>query len=280
MPRYDDDDDRPRRRQRRDDDDEDEDDDRPRARRRRGDDDDDYDERPRRRRSKPRPQVSILGVFSLVKGIGALLLSFIPCIGVFALFPGVLGLILGGIGLVVAKKSNGRQGTGLPIAGMSVSGAAILIGLVWLGVNHYMGKQAKKWEAEEAALEAKWAAERQAEMTKAAKEVKAAPADTVVRINAVDLARAYARNPGVTDAQYEGKVVQVTGKVVKVYLEDEDDTYFIELYGTEDELTVDCHFAKGGAIKIELGDLRPGTLVTIRGKYTDGAELEGCTLVK
>ena len=82
------------------------DDDRPRPR-----DDDDYDDRPRSRR--PEKQVSVLGIIALIMGVGALIVSIIPCIGAFAAIPGLLAVVLGSIGLVVAKKSNGRQGTGL-----------------------------------------------------------------------------------------------------------------------------------------------------------------------
>ena len=57
--------------------------------------------------------MSSLGIFALIKGIGALIMSIIPCIGAFATIPGLLAVTLGSIGLVVAKKSNGRQGTGL-----------------------------------------------------------------------------------------------------------------------------------------------------------------------
>lgn len=126
MPRNDDEfDDRPRPRRRPEPNDAA--DDRPRRRRRRDDDDDYEDDRPRRRNS----DASVaLGVISLLKGTIALMTSFIPCVGAFAIFAGLIALMIGIIGIVVAKKN--QSSMGFPIAGVVVSGLAIIVSGVWI----------------------------------------------------------------------------------------------------------------------------------------------------
>ena len=232
MPRDYEDDDRPRRRRPRDDD---FDDDRPRRRSRRDDDDD----RPAR---PPAKQVSILGIFSLVKGIGALLLSFFPCVGAVAIFPGLLGLFLGIIGLVVAKKSHGRQGTGLPIAGTIVSGAAVVIALIWIVVvGGFSARSAAVREQEEAEVQA---------------------AGDAVAVTAADLDRAFETNELKAEADYKGKVLAVTG-TIKTIVRDRPGVVVVELRAGPDS-TVDCEFrrdAEGPLAGRNIGDQ-----ITIRGK--------------
>lgn len=75
-----------------------------------------------------RSTVNALGIAGLVVGIIALLISFIPCFGIIALFIAILGLILSGIGLYMANKNNFEKG--LVIAGVAISGVALAISLV------------------------------------------------------------------------------------------------------------------------------------------------------
>ncbi|MGG9971763.1 DUF4190 domain-containing protein [Ferruginibacter sp. SUN002] len=65
------------------------------------------------------------GIISLILGIVAFLFSFIPCLGMYAIFPGILGIVLGVIGFVMANKVNGAKG--MVIAGivLSVLGTAV-----------------------------------------------------------------------------------------------------------------------------------------------------------
>src|SRR3954447_18408276 len=136
MPRYDDDDDdRPRRRRPRDDDEDD--DDRPRSRRR-AFEDDDYDRPRRKKKARPRAkEMSTLGAIGLGVGALALLVSLMPCFASQSLIPAGIGMVIGFIALVLAQKSDGRQSYGMPIAAMSVSFVAVLIGVGWL----FLGKQ-------------------------------------------------------------------------------------------------------------------------------------------
>src|SRR5262249_8379853 len=86
---------------------------------------------------------SVLGLFSLIQGIGSLVASFIPCIGARALCGGAGGALLGGIGAVVARNSGGRQGTGLPIAGCIINLLAMLIGGAWLAFMAFVIQKGK-----------------------------------------------------------------------------------------------------------------------------------------
>lgn len=128
MPRENDD--LPRRRDDRRDRDDDRDDDRRRDRDDRGD---------RRDRGDRPKDLSVLGLLSLIQGGGALIASFIPCFGVFAMIGAFIGLILGVTGIVVAKNGK-KTGMGLPIAGTVVNTLALLIAAVWLLViGAFMG---------------------------------------------------------------------------------------------------------------------------------------------
>lgn len=240
MPRDRDDDDLPARRRRRDEDDRYHDDPPPRRRSREDEDD-------RRGPRTPSKQLSVLGLISLIKGIGALLASFMPCIGAIAILPGVLALGLGVLGLVMAKKSQGRQGSGLPIAGISVASAAIVISVVWIVV---VGVFSKKVD-ESVKLS-------RAEREKEAEEIRSAPAS---RVTSKELAATFERDNYEGRDLYKGKVVEVTGKVTKVELGVSPE---ITLEGGR-KISIVCDFydeSDPGLKAIKVGDQ-----VTILGKY-------------
>ncbi len=69
--------------------------------------------------------VTGLGIASLVFGVSALPLSFVPCCGMLAIAPATLGLLFAGvgIGLARARKASG----GLSTAALVVSGIALLV---------------------------------------------------------------------------------------------------------------------------------------------------------
>lgn len=253
------DDDRPRRRERSEDDRDHDDDPPARPTRRDRDDDYDRDERRRARRDDDdgrdqTKQVSILGILSLIQGIGALFGSCVPCIGALALIGGGLGLLLGVIGLIVAKKS-GRTGTGLPIAGISVNVLAMLIGGAW--VLFMVGF--KKTDGD------------------------STPVDdgTTISITAVALDEEYDSNEIAADKKYKGKTLAVTGKVQRITRDDKPGKVTVELIGTPDS-TVDCHFDR--AQQGELDNVAVGQEVTIRGKCKGKVRsfvtLETCSISK
>jgi membrane-bound ClpP family serine protease len=58
-----------------------------------------------------------LAIIALVLGIVALVFSFVPCLGMYAIFPGVIGIGLAVASLVMAGKVNAPKG--MAIAGLA-----------------------------------------------------------------------------------------------------------------------------------------------------------------
>ena len=278
MPRnYDEDDDRPRKRRRPADD---EDEDRPRARRR-VQDEDDYDDRPRRKKKKKKlkPRTNVAGVIALVIGIGAVLFSFIPCLGLYAVIPGALGVIVGVIGLLISHQSEGRYERRLPVIGLSVSAVAILFGLSWIFIANHWKKEFDKGLKEAEAQTAKEEAARKKELASAAGEVQAAGADGAVRVTPFQFAKDYDDDEDTADFKYKNRVLEITGTVHEVSFLGETYTVLLRAGGEDD--TVDCEFAKNPDVRARLAQLKPGDTVTIRGKCLGGgATIEACVLVQ
>ena len=69
-----------------------------------------------------------MAVAELVLGIVAIVLSFIPCIGILAIIPAILGIIFSIMGLSQAKKTG--QGKGMAIAGLILS----ILAIAWVPI--------------------------------------------------------------------------------------------------------------------------------------------------
>ncbi len=65
------------------------------------------------------------GIISLVLGILAFLFSFVPCLGAYAVFPGVLGIILGVAAFVMAGKASAPKGLIIAALILSLIGTAV-----------------------------------------------------------------------------------------------------------------------------------------------------------
>ena len=73
-----------------------------------------------------------MGVASLVLGILAVIFCWVPCVGQFAIVPGILGIILGGVGIArAAKKGTGK---GCAIAGLVLGIIATAFAAWWVFV--------------------------------------------------------------------------------------------------------------------------------------------------
>lgn len=92
---------------------------------------------PRKRKARGDVHVSVqqpsqvtnsLGVGSIVLGILAFLICWIPVVGLIGLPLSLLGVVLAGVGCVMAAMRGGT-GVGYPIAGMAVSGLAAAVTL-------------------------------------------------------------------------------------------------------------------------------------------------------
>ncbi len=70
-----------------------------------------------------------ISVAGLVIGIISLFFAFVPCIGIFAFFPGAIAVILSVVGWIQASNGNGR--TAMPVVATIISGLAIIVAVVW-----------------------------------------------------------------------------------------------------------------------------------------------------
>ena len=66
-----------------------------------------------------------LAIIALVLGIVALLFSFIPCLGMYAIFPGIIGIVLGVVSIMQAGKVNAPKGMAIAAIACSVLGSAV-----------------------------------------------------------------------------------------------------------------------------------------------------------
>jgi len=139
----------------------------------------------------PAPKgVSGLGIASLVLGLLALPVAFVPCLGIFVAGPlGLIGLVLGLVGLI--GKTTGK---GIPISGAIISVVAIAVAAYW-------------WIAAGAALSGV-AAEVKKEGEEALKQAKAGESVTVT-----ELLKAYKDDAKKADDKYKDKWLKVKGKV-------------------------------------------------------------------
>lgn len=77
-----------------------------------------------------------LGTAGLVVGIIALLFSFIPCLGLWAIVPAIVGIVLSAISM----KQAGRVGApkGMATAGLVCAIVAAAIAIYWIYVTVYL----------------------------------------------------------------------------------------------------------------------------------------------
>jgi len=69
-------------------------------------------------------------VAGLVVGILALLISFIPCIGISAILIGILAVVFSAVAFSMARKNDSQKG--MALAALIVSSLAVIIGIVWI----------------------------------------------------------------------------------------------------------------------------------------------------
>ncbi len=78
----------------------------------------------------PTPHGNSLGIASMVLGILAFVICWIPVINLLSLPLSGLGVVLGIIGIVIAATRRG-SGIGFPIAGTAISGLALIV-VIWM----------------------------------------------------------------------------------------------------------------------------------------------------
>lgn len=70
-----------------------------------------------------------MGIASMIIGIVAAILGFVPFCNYFAALPAVVGLVLGVVDIVLKGKKQEPKGIG--IAGVVLNGVAILLIVAW-----------------------------------------------------------------------------------------------------------------------------------------------------
>lgn len=80
--------------------------------------------------AQPAPNGKGLGTAGLIVGIVALLFSFIPCLGMYAALPALVGIILSAISMSQAKKAGAQKG--MALGGLICSIIGLLIALYWI----------------------------------------------------------------------------------------------------------------------------------------------------
>ncbi len=83
-----------------------------------------------------------LGIAGLVTGIIALIVSFIPCFGIYAFWIGILGALLAGGAIYIASKENLSKG--LAIAALVVSILAMTIAFMQYRALSKVGSEFEK----------------------------------------------------------------------------------------------------------------------------------------
>lgn len=80
-----------------------------------------------------------MGIAGLVIGIFAVIFSLIPCIGMWAIVPGVIGVILSALSMKQAAAANAPRG--MAIGGLICSIIGILIACYWLYILYFAAGQ-------------------------------------------------------------------------------------------------------------------------------------------
>ncbi|MBA3665559.1 MAG: SdpI family protein [Bacteroidetes bacterium] len=73
-----------------------------------------------------------MGIAGMILGIVAIIVSFVPCFGWWAVVLAVVGLILSAVSMSQAQKAGASKG--MAIAGLICSIIAIIIGSIWIFV--------------------------------------------------------------------------------------------------------------------------------------------------
>jgi hypothetical protein len=84
-----------------------------------------------------------LGIAALITAIITFVLAVIPCIGLIAIIPGIIAIVLASVGLSQAARSNTPRG--VLFAGLIIAIIASLISLSQVFVAGKIARQADKW---------------------------------------------------------------------------------------------------------------------------------------
>ena len=84
-----------------------------------------------------------LGIAALITAIITFVLAVIPCVGLIAIIPGIIAIILASVGMSQAARNNSPRG--VLIAGLIIAIIATLISLSQIFVAGKIAQKANKW---------------------------------------------------------------------------------------------------------------------------------------
>lgn len=84
-----------------------------------------------------------LGIAALITAILTFVLAVIPCVGLIAIIPGIIALILASVGLSQASRSNSNRG--ILLAGLIIAVIAVMISISQVYVAGKIARNAGKW---------------------------------------------------------------------------------------------------------------------------------------
>lgn len=87
-----------------------------------------------------------LGIAALITAIITFVLAVIPCVGLIAIIPGIIAIILASIGLSQAARNNSQRG--LLVAGLIIGIIATMISVSQVFVAFKIAQKADKWPNE------------------------------------------------------------------------------------------------------------------------------------
>ena len=87
-----------------------------------------------------------LGIAALVTAIITFVLAVIPCVGLIAIIPGIIAIVLASVGLSQAARNSSPRG--VLIAGLIIAILASLISVSQVVVAGKIAKSAEKWPGE------------------------------------------------------------------------------------------------------------------------------------
>ena len=84
-----------------------------------------------------------LGIAALITAIITFVLAVIPCVGLIAIIPGIIAIVLASVGLSQAARNNSARG--VLIAGLIIAIIASLISVSQIFVAGKIAQKADKW---------------------------------------------------------------------------------------------------------------------------------------
>lgn len=87
-----------------------------------------------------------LGIAALITAIVTFVLAVIPCIGLIAIIPGIIAIVLASVGL--SRASGDDSPRGILIAGLIIGIVATLISFSQVFITGKIAQRADKWQGE------------------------------------------------------------------------------------------------------------------------------------